>query len=191
MKVWLHRWPNGDTSLVWAGDLLQAAQLLDEVGSAPPKALIPIRAGAVHFHLNDAGKLELEQFDEALEQRIAKQLYPVLHAVIDQYPDEMGLDEVPAAELSTAAWTAAVAEERARLWNTDTLEPAQTPLGRALQRPFDMAGPLLDHYLKIHGEKAQAATAASTPGPGRSTETPRRKHPHRLHRQPETKASKG
>ena len=187
MKAWLHRWPNGDTSLVWARDLLQAAQLLDEVGSAPPNALIPIDAGAVHFHLSDAGKLELEQFDEALEQRIAEELYPVLDAVQGQYSDPItDLDGVPAE-----VWTAAVAEERKRLWETDTLEPAQTPLGRTLQRQFDMAGPLLDHYLKIHGEKAQAATAAGAPGPGRSTETPRRKHPHRLHRQPETKASKG
>lgn len=42
MSAWLYRWENGDCSIVWATTRIAAIEILDEVGEAQSRYLIPL-----------------------------------------------------------------------------------------------------------------------------------------------------
>lgn len=131
MMTWLYRWDNGDCSIVWARNRMDAALLLDEVGEANPKCLVPLPAGAAHFMLSDGAILERESFSERLETFIEKIAYPLIHKATMQ-----GLDQ-------TDVEMAAIAEaERQRLVQPRDL--AKTPQGRLLQKHMGLTGALAD-----------------------------------------------
>jgi hypothetical protein len=99
MRVWLYRWPNGDSSVVWANNRTEAALVLDEFDAANPEALIPLPPGAIDLPLCDDGELDLGQITERVERIIAEQ-YPVLEEVklaIDAMPDDGGASAITMA----------------------------------------------------------------------------------------------
>jgi hypothetical protein len=84
MKVYLCRWPNGDVSLCTAESKLDAiSDILDEVGGASRKDLHQLNAHvAIHLHLTDDGRFELEHLDER-NQDVLWKVYPHLFGVLE------------------------------------------------------------------------------------------------------------
>jgi len=105
MPVFLCRWPNGDCSIVSARNKDDAIFALDEVGSARPEWLRPIRHFMVHFQLTDDGELGIESFGRNTDDDICK-AYPAL-------VDTMG--RLHEGEATTAEVQVAVRIERERV----------------------------------------------------------------------------
>jgi len=145
MKAWLYRWPNGDCSIVWAQNRIDALDVLDEVGPAEMRDLIPLQQGAVHFALVDDGELERESWSESLSDKIVE-AYPVIEALRAKVFDERGSCEPDQTDMSIA-----VNAERERLKDQPT-EPAKTERGRFLQKAMGMSGPLADHHVLVNTE---------------------------------------
>ncbi|SRR5712691_1652293 len=140
MRVWLYRWPNGDCSVVWARNRLDALDVLDEEGAAVMRNLIPLPPGRVSLRLEDDGELGLEGFGEYMTE-IVDQQYPYLEAVRMRENEE---------SVTPEEWAEAVKKERERV--RDEIEEAGTPEGRRIQKSMGMAGPLADRYV-LEGHK--------------------------------------
>jgi hypothetical protein len=139
MRAWLYRWPNGDSSVVWAATRLDAAWILDEVGMAAPSALIPLRSGAVHFHLEDDGELLCEGFSESIEEALAEKAYPLIEEAKGKAFDETG------GEPLSEEMMAVVQAERNRV--ADYPDDAKTQKGRMLQSAMDLSGAVADRFV--------------------------------------------
>ena len=81
-KPYLCHWPNGDFSVVVAATRHHAIAQLDEWAGAEAASLIPLESFMAHFHLNDAGEIELAESGEETEERIWNECYPDLNDLL-------------------------------------------------------------------------------------------------------------
>ena len=140
VSAWLYRWENGDTSIVWAETRLDAAELLDEVGMADPKYLIPIPTGAVHLTLADDGELAYEGMAEELTEVVDHKAYPILAELWESDFSHAG----GAEDHSDIAVARAVAAERERVHYAP--EEAKSPDGKVLAKQMNLSGPVADKW---------------------------------------------
>lgn len=110
---YLCRWPNGDFSIVVAATRQDAVAQLDEWAGAEVASLIPLDLFMAHFHLNDAGEIELAEFGEETEGRIWSECYPDLDDVISS-KDAVGYEDGECTSEACAAIREAVNRERHR-----------------------------------------------------------------------------
>lgn len=144
--AYLCRWPNGDFSLVTASTQREALVQLDEWDVAHPSQLFPLESCMVDFRLNDLGKIELKQFGEETDDLIWETCYPELHALLSHVGPRDGSEDTAEAKQSIRE---AVQRERTRLWkNQPESPPAETEMGRALQKRLKTAGPVADYYVQ-------------------------------------------
>ncbi len=144
--AYLCRWPNGDFSLVTASSRREALVELDEWDEAHPIQLVPLESCMVDFRLNDLGEIKVKQFGEETEHFIWETCFPDLHALLLRVmPRDGGEYTTEAKELIRQA----VQCERTRLWkNQPESPPAETELGRTLQKQLRTSGPVADHYVQ-------------------------------------------
>jgi hypothetical protein len=146
MRVWLYRWEAGDFSIVFADTRREAIRILDEVGQASSKYLVPIQPGAIHLTLGDDAEFELaaEHFSESLHDHVYK-AYPVLDAYEEaQVDDSRELTQ----EQEYEEMARAVNAERTRLLDAYDHGKAQTPRGQMLVERMNLAPELADEYAR-------------------------------------------
>jgi len=144
--AYLCRWPNGDFSLVTANTRREALVQLDEWDVTHPSQLFPLEFCMVDFRLNDLGEIELKQFGEETEDLIWETSYPELLALLSQVMPRDGSEYAAGVKESIRQ---AVQHERTRLWkNQPESPPAETEIGRTLQKRLRTAGPVADYYVQ-------------------------------------------
>ena len=100
----------------------------------------------VDFRLNHLGEIELKQFGEEAEDFIWETSYPELRALLSRVGPRDGSEDT--AELKESI-RHAVQHERTRLWkNQPESPPAETEIGRTLQKRLRTAGPVADYYVQ-------------------------------------------
>ncbi|MEP7366320.1 MAG: hypothetical protein ABI972_23930 [Acidobacteriota bacterium] len=151
--LYLCRWPNGEFSLVQADNRKDAVVQLDEWAGAEPAWLVPVETCMVDFRLNDRGEIELSEFGEETAEFIWGNCYPEL----DEALSSVGSLQRSCGKRNREAANKiqrAVEHERKRLWNTQKAgAPAQTALGRELQKRLGTVGPVADHYVEVAANK--------------------------------------
>lgn len=136
MRVWIYRWPNGDSSFVWAESRIRAAEILDEVGRAETEHMIALTfPGSIHCALGDDGRLEYEGVSERVSAKLGD-LYPVIEALL--------MREVDGEKIKPEQMAEAVDIERKRVDYDVSL--ALTPEGRKIQERMDLAGAVADKW---------------------------------------------
>jgi hypothetical protein len=154
--AYLYRWPNGDFSLVTANTRREALVELDEWEVAHPSQLFPLEFCMVDFRLNDLGEIELKQFGEETEDLIWETSYPELLALLSQVMPRDGSEYAAGVKESIRQ---AVQHERTRLWkNQPESPPAETEIGRTLQKRLRTAGPVADYYVQEMATKILKST---------------------------------
>jgi len=144
--AYLCRWPNGDFSLVTANTRREALVQLDEWDVAHPSQLFPLESCMVDFRLNELGEIELKQFGEETEDLIWETSYPELQALLSKLVLRDGSGHTVEVKESICQ---AVQHERTRLWrNQPESPPAETEIGRTLQKRLRTAGPVADYYVQ-------------------------------------------
>ncbi len=107
MKLFAYRWGNGDASIVYARDPLDALNRLDEFGNVGntrmrPEGgyqideLAPLELGRlvelnffmVDFKLNDDGQLNLQQLGEEFGEELYDWAYPDIQGVWSEMDEE-------------------------------------------------------------------------------------------------------
>ena len=163
MPIFLCRWPNGEFSIVNANSKDHAVELLDEWANAESANITRMPECMFDFRLNDRGEIELSGIGETTEEFVREKCYPELEHALDTAErddgdfTQAGLEQIRAA----------VEHERTRLYNTPHKpRPADTELGRDLQREMDMARATANRHvgrrakeilqtMKIDGKKVQ------------------------------------
>ena len=135
MPMFLCRWPNGDFTIVEADDEDHAIELLDEWENADSAVIIPMVDCMFNFRLNDGGDIELQEIGADTQEFIRETCYPELEKVINDVREKDGDVYTPE---SIERIRAAVEHERTRQ-DVVTPEPAETEMGKDLQRGMDMA----------------------------------------------------
>jgi len=134
MPLFLCRWPNGDFSIVKAGNKEQAIETLDEIGNAEGCPVTALRDFMVHFALTDVGDFELEDYGEMTRERIMRLAYPVLErALVKDAPTDKNGDFT---EEGYAVIRNAVSKERERVVAKKAKEP-RTLRGRGIKSVTD------------------------------------------------------
>lgn len=144
--AYLCRWPNGDFSLVTANTQREALVELDEWDAAHSSQLFPLESCMVDFRLNDLGEIELKQFGEETEDIIWETSYPELRALLSRVVPQNASEYTAETKESIRQ---AVEHERTRLWkNQPESPPAETEIGRTLQKRLRTSGPVADYYVQ-------------------------------------------
>jgi len=131
---------------VTANTRREALVQLDEWDVAHPSQLFPLESCMVDFRLNELGEIELKQFGEETEDLIWETSYPELQALLSKLVLRDGSGHTVEVKESICQ---AVQHERTRLWrNQPESPPAETEIGRTLQKRLRTAGPVADYYVQ-------------------------------------------
>lgn len=154
--LYLCRWPNGEFSLVKADDRKDAVVQLDQWAGAEPAWLVPLETCMVDFRLNDCGEIELGEFGEETGELIWEKCYPDLDQVLsseDVLRHRSGKRNRAAANKIRRA----VEHERKRLWHAqEEGTPANTAIGRELQKRLGTVGAVADRYVEFAADQNTA-----------------------------------
>ncbi|MBI5015523.1 MAG: hypothetical protein HZB55_08520 [Deltaproteobacteria bacterium] len=153
MPVYLCRWPNGDVSLVEAGDTDEAAILLDEFGNADEAEFHHLVDLLVNFTLDDEGSLRVEQWGELTRREIYEVAYPRLEAALSK---EFSKGWEPNVRPIPKRIRAAVDHERERGlegFDEDETPQARTELGKDVQKSLGAPAALIDALTEHVGEQ--------------------------------------
>ena len=149
MPLYLCRWPNGDCSVVWATNKGEAIEILDEVDNAEGCHLTALRDFMIHFHLSEAGELELEGFGEATEDALFRVAYPTLDEALMKAPCDAAGNPTPEG---VGMIREAVAQERKRVRLKKVREP-ETELGREIKKMTDVPTKVIDRTIRESGSE--------------------------------------
>jgi len=86
--VWLCRWPNGDSSVVYAETKREAMGILDQWGSADPALMKKLDSFGVDIRLTDDGEFELGALDETFTEELYDFSYSHLSDAFSTDEDE-------------------------------------------------------------------------------------------------------
>jgi hypothetical protein len=143
MAMYLCRWPNGDFSIVNASTKADAIELLDEWGNAEQASVRRINDCMFDFRLSDDGEIELAAIGEATEELIMEMCYVELREALAVAEE----DEASPKRIDQIK--RAVERERSRLWdNQPRPKPAETQLGRDMQKQLGAAGVVVDRVVR-------------------------------------------
>ena len=145
MPIFMCRWPNGDLSFVASRSREDAIVLLDEWGNAEEAELRRVQDFMVDFRLTDDGELELQAFGENSEDDIWNLAFPVLSKARVNLPTTKAGSLTPAGEEKIRT---AVRAERQRLRGKKKEKPAETELGKSVQRQMGAPAALINRYVK-------------------------------------------
>lgn len=150
MPLFLCRWPNGDCSVVWARNMDDAIEELDQVGNAEGCPITPVHEFQVHLTLTNRGELALERLGDGTGPEIVACAYPSLdRALADAYGDGAfhNYEDLPPDR--RAAIARAVEEERRRI-DVDRSQIAEplTELGRDIKQPMDLPTVVIDRAVR-------------------------------------------
>ena len=151
--TYIHRWPNGDCSVVCANSRRNAILALDEWAEADPNQLFPIEDFMVDFKLSDDGALAFSGFGEQAEICIVETCYPELSEVLStaragaEDPD----DEPPPAV--RARIKKAVDHERTRLKDNGEHVEASTEVGKSVAQTLGASGIVADHFVNVRAKE--------------------------------------
>ena len=145
MPIFMCRWPNGDLSFVFSRSREDAIVLLDEWGNAEEAELRRVQDFMVDFRLTDDGDLELQAFGENSEDDIWNRAFPVVSEAIVNLPATKAGSPTPAGQERIRK---AVQAERQRLRGKKKVKPAETELGKSVQRQMGAPAALINRYVK-------------------------------------------
>ena len=149
MPLYMCRWPNGDCSVVWATNKVEAIEILDEVDNAEGCPLLALRDFMVHFRLSDDGEIQLEGFGEATEDALFQLAYPVLDKTLMDAPNDQAGNPTPEG---IAMIREAVAKERKRVRLKKVKEP-ETELGRQIKKMTNAPTRMIDRTIRDSATK--------------------------------------
>jgi hypothetical protein len=144
MSIFMCRWPNGDLSFVHAATKEDAIIALDEWDNAEMAQITRVSDFMVDFRLNAEGELELQAFGEALNDHIGEKAFPLLTearrlALADgDEPTQTGKKMIRKA----------VQQEKERLMGKKRVKPADTELGKSIQKQIGAPAALVNRYVK-------------------------------------------
>ncbi|MBZ5620118.1 MAG: hypothetical protein LAQ69_15545 [Acidobacteriia bacterium] len=151
--LYLCRWPNGDFSIVKADKKRAAVVALDEWAGAEPSWLVPMDHCMIDFALNDDGEIQLAEFGEETADFVWDHCYPELRALLSG-PNLKRRKRSKRNPETTQGVRTAVQRERERLWDSQGASaPANTALGKELQKRLRTTGPVADHYVEEIGNR--------------------------------------
>jgi len=144
MPVFMCRWSNGDCSFVSARNKSKAIEALDEIANAEGCPLSVVEDFMVHFHLDDDGTLQLEEFGEGTENTIWKD-YPILDETLGQIYEET--KDGPLTPEYMRVIGEAVSKERERVKAKTTKQPS-THLGQEIKKVMDVPTSMIEREIK-------------------------------------------
>jgi len=122
--VYACRWPNGDTTLVFARNKTDAIVKLDEVGNADGVEIRHLDRMIIDLVLTDDGRIALPDHSDLSDGPVSisgrdgtldEVEYPILSAAIDKVDEENEFAVMPYTPKQQARIAAAVARERKRV----------------------------------------------------------------------------
>jgi hypothetical protein len=147
--LYLYRWPDGDVSLAYADNAVEALVQLDEFGEAGTEGLVKFDQFLANFKLNDRGTVVLDRLSEAVGPEFWTHSYPLLAELFA----ELGMDPCEERDHLTAVEArrikkAVKAELDRVLPNQVDGPPAESLVGRHLQDQMHISGPVADYFAK-------------------------------------------
>ena len=144
MPVFMCRWSNGDCSFVSARNKSKAIEALDEIANAEGCPLSVVEDFMVHFHLDDDGTLQIEEFGEGTENTIWKD-YPILDETLDRIFQETKGEPLTREYMQVIG--EAVGKERERVKAKKMKQPA-THLGQEIKKAMDVPTSMIEREIK-------------------------------------------
>jgi hypothetical protein len=154
--LYLYRWPDGDISLVYADNAIEALVQLDEFGEAGTEGLVKFDQFLANFKLNDQGAITVDRLSEELGPEFWSYSYPLLAEAFA----ELGMDPCEERARLTAAEARRIKEavqaERDRTLSEPVggAAPAESSIGRDLQDQMHLSGPVADYFAREGIRKA-------------------------------------
>ncbi len=140
MAVFLCRWPNGDISIVEAGNKADADFKLDEFGNADQADLYQLRNFMMDLTLGRDGDFLVKDFGEETFDQIMELAYPKLNEVF-------GSDDKGAIQK-------AVESERKRLWGSKkNLPEPKTEWAEGVQKLMGSSTVVADRLVERAAKK--------------------------------------
>ncbi|MCH8018047.1 MAG: hypothetical protein IH917_15645, partial [Acidobacteria bacterium] len=121
-----------------------AIEALDEIDNAEGCPLSVVEDFMVHFHLDDDGTLQIEEFGEGTENTIWKD-YPILDETLDRIFQETKGEPLTREDMQVIG--EAVSKERERVKPKGVQQP-ETNLGQEIKKATDAPTRMIESEIK-------------------------------------------